>query len=166
VRTPRLISGLVAIVLLCPASLLAAGETEEAPVALVTRPAAVAPNLSATVQSSGEIAGMITSMVSSLLLIVVLIWLLAWLARKVHNAQAPVGGAMRLLGGLAVGQRERVVLIQVGERQLLLGVAPGRVEMLYALEEPLPVSGEGETAQQFSRHLAALIARTRREEPK
>ena len=46
-----------------------------------------------------------------------------------------------VVSSLAVGQRERVVVIQVGGRQLMLGVAPGRVEKLHELDEPLGPAG-------------------------
>jgi flagellar protein FliO/FliZ len=46
--------------------------------------------------------------------------------------------ALRVVAQLQVGQRERVVVLQVGERQIMVGVAPGRVEMLHLLDEPLP----------------------------
>jgi flagellar protein FliO/FliZ len=37
------------------------------------------------------------------------------------------------LGGASVGARERVVLVEVENTRLLLGVAPGQVRTLYAL---------------------------------
>ena len=41
---------------------------------------------------------------------------------------------MRVVSALSVGMREKVVLVQVGEEQLLLGVAPGRVNVLHQFE--------------------------------
>lgn len=46
--------------------------------------------------------------------------------------------AFRVVATLPVGQRERVVVVQVGDRQVMLGVAPGRVDMVHELAEPLP----------------------------
>ena len=37
---------------------------------------------------------------------------------------------MQIRGVLSLGGRDRVVVVQVGERQLLLGVSPGRVVRL------------------------------------
>jgi flagellar protein FliO/FliZ len=44
---------------------------------------------------------------------------------------------MKVLGGLSVGQRERLVLVQVGDKQILVGVAPGSVQHVMAFDEPL-----------------------------
>jgi flagellar protein FliO/FliZ len=46
-------------------------------------------------------------------------------------------GVFRVIASLQVGQRERVVVVQVGDRQVLLGVAPGRVGLIQELAEPL-----------------------------
>jgi flagellar protein FliO/FliZ len=62
---------------------------------------------------------------------------LAWLAKRVNRLQSSSDGSLQVLGGLSMGARERVVLVQVGSTQLLLGVAPGRINMLHQLEQPL-----------------------------
>lgn len=41
---------------------------------------------------------------------------------------------MRLMGGLSLGGREKLLVVEVGEIQLVLGVAPGRVQTLHVLE--------------------------------
>jgi flagellar protein FliO/FliZ len=69
-------------------------------------------------------------------LVIVLLAMLSlmWLLRRVGRFQSSAGGALKTLGGLSLGARERVVLIQVGDAHLLLGVAPGRVETLYVMD--------------------------------
>jgi flagellar protein FliO/FliZ len=47
---------------------------------------------------------------------------------------------MKVVAALSVGPRERVVLVDVGGQQLLLGVAPGRVNMLHRFEQPVIAS--------------------------
>jgi len=68
-----------------------------------------------------------------------------WFVRY-GGAQGVAGGSLRVVASLAVGQRERAVVVQVGDRQLLLGVAPGRVELLHELGAPLPVERHDKTA--------------------
>jgi len=68
-----------------------------------------------------------------LLLILLLIFGGAWLFRRF--GQLPLGGRglVTILGGAAVGPRERVVLVEVENTRLLLGVAPGQVRTLHLL---------------------------------
>ncbi len=86
---------------------------------------------------------------------------IAWLLKRSGRFQMAAGGGLRVLGGLSMGTRERVVLLQVGETQLLLGVAPGRVQTLHVLEQPLdtgkPVTGAG-----FSEQLGRLLKKEQR----
>ena len=59
-----------------------------------------------------------------------------WLPR-LQGARQSGSGGLRVLDTLAVGQRERVVLMQVGKRQLLLGVTASQVSTLHLLDEPI-----------------------------
>ena len=71
--------------------------------------------------------------VGGLLLILLLILGGAWLFKR--YASLPLGGRglVKILGGVSVGTRERVVLIEVDDTRLLLGVAPGQVRTLHCL---------------------------------
>jgi flagellar protein FliO/FliZ len=73
----------------------------------------------------------------ALLLVLGAIFLLAWLVRRVRGFGSRVGNALDVLANVPLGQKERAVLLKVGTTQILLGVAPGRVNALYVLPEPL-----------------------------
>lgn len=69
-------------------------------------------------------------------LIVVLgvFFLCIWGIRKFSGFTAGGADKMRVVGGLSLGMREKVVLLQVGKKQLVLGVTPGRIQTLHVLE--------------------------------
>jgi len=69
-----------------------------------------------------------------LVLVLALIFLCLWGLKKLNRWTSPAGGQMRLLGGVSLGGREKLLLVEVGEIQLILGVAPGRVPTLHVLE--------------------------------
>lgn len=69
-----------------------------------------------------------------LILVLAAIGLSAWLARKLGRFSSPVGGQMKILGGLSLGGREKVIILQVGAKQLILGITPGSVRTLDVLE--------------------------------
>lgn len=62
---------------------------------------------------------------------------MAWLIRRLGSIQQIGQGALKVVGGLSVGQRERVVLLQVGETQILVGLAPGQIRTLHVLDKPV-----------------------------
>jgi flagellar protein FliO/FliZ len=71
----------------------------------------------------------------SLLLVLAAVFAAAWLVRRLRSGSAATRGAMEVLADLPLGTKERAVLIRVGQQQLLLGVAPGRVNTLHAFPE-------------------------------
>ena len=60
----------------------------------------------------------------------------AWLLRRFSPGQTGAGGAVKVVGGVALGPKERLVLVEIGEPWLVLGVAPGRVNALHTLAKP------------------------------
>jgi flagellar protein FliO/FliZ len=93
-----------------------------------------------------------------LLLVLGLIIAIAWVLKRSGRLQMAAGGGLRILGGLSMGTRERVVLLQVGDTQLLVGVAPGRVQTLHVLNEPLEsVHGAASVVPGFADQLGRLL---------
>ncbi|MDP2828825.1 MAG: flagellar biosynthetic protein FliO [Sulfuricellaceae bacterium] len=59
--------------------------------------------------------------------------LVAWLLKRLAPGHVSAGGALKLVGGIAVGPKERVVVVEIGDTWLVLGVAPGQVTALHQL---------------------------------
>jgi flagellar protein FliO/FliZ len=93
-------------------------------------------------QGPGMNAAYLGQMAVALILVVFAILALAFVLRRTGGIQARLGYEMRILGGLSVGGRERVALIQVGETQILLGIAPGRVQTLHVLTPEQRLQGK------------------------
>ncbi|MBE0493854.1 MAG: flagellar biosynthetic protein FliO [Thiomicrospira sp.] len=75
----------------------------------------------------------------SLLLVLAIIFVGAWLVRRYGRFSAVADGQLRVLGMLSVGQKERIMLLQVGRQQLLVGVTSSRITTLHTLDEPIDV---------------------------
>ncbi len=70
---------------------------------------------------------------------------------------------MQVVGGLSLGMREKLVLVQVGKKQLLLAVTPGKVDNLLVLEgeEQLHQKKQGDHEKSdFSGKLKQIMAGT------
>jgi len=78
----------------------------------------------------------------TLALVVVLaaVFAFAWIVRRMRGLGRRVGNAIDVLADVPLGQKERAVLLKVGPTQILIGVAPGRVNTLHVLTEPLELS--------------------------
>ncbi len=134
---------LLSLFFIGPCAAAAEGEAAAAPQA--TLPAAVG-------------AGDVFQVFLALLLVVGLIVLSAWLLRRFSGAAMGRNGALRMLAGISVGQRERVVLVQAGEVQLLLGVAPGEVRTLHVFDKPVLLdTNSGQGAERFAERLMSAM---------
>ncbi|MDE2342851.1 MAG: flagellar biosynthetic protein FliO [Betaproteobacteria bacterium] len=75
----------------------------------------------------------IFQVVFSLLLVLGVVALVAWLLKRVQLPQQGVGRQLKVVSSIAVGQRERVVLVEIQDTWLVLGVAAGQVRTLHTL---------------------------------
>ncbi|MBX9407540.1 flagellar biosynthetic protein FliO [Pseudomonas baetica] len=137
-----------------PLSVLAAE-----PAASNTVPAATAPMV-----NSG-VAGQLTQLVLGLLVVLGLIFVLAWLLRRVQQAgPAGKGQVIELIGSRALGPRDRLMLVQVGNEQILLGLSPGTITALHVLKEPVDVPSTAEKATpEFAQHLLKMLGKDQKD---
>jgi len=98
-------------------------------------------------------------MVAVLTGVVLLILILGWLIKRVGNFPSAGKGMVRIVGGVSLGPREKAVVIEAGDKRLLVGVAPGRVQTLCLLDnsvtEDVPVDFDSES--EFSNQLDAQL---------
>ncbi|TVP81626.1 MAG: flagellar biosynthetic protein FliO [Thioalkalivibrio sp.] len=109
-------------------------------------------------------AAYLAQMLVGLVLVVAAILVLAFFMRRVGGMQSRLGSEFRVLGGISLGSRERMLLVQVGGKQLVVGVAPGRVQTLHVLDEPIrteaPVRGvDAQGESPFARRLRSALQR-------
>lgn len=76
----------------------------------------------------------VLNMLFGLALVIGVILAMAWLVRRMGGFQMAGTQQIRLLGGMSLGPREKVVLIQVENKRLILGVAQGQVNTLHVLD--------------------------------
>jgi flagellar protein FliO/FliZ len=55
-----------------------------------------------------------------------------WFMKRFSIGPA-AAGTLKVVAGTSVGQRERVVVVEIGETWMVLGVAPGRVNALHTM---------------------------------
>ena len=84
-------------------------------------------------------AGGLLSVTLALLAVLAAIFALAWFTRRVRTFGNRAAGSLEVLANLPLGPKERAVLLRVGAAQILLGVAPGRVNTLHVLEQPIEI---------------------------
>ncbi|MGY5327716.1 flagellar biosynthetic protein FliO [Pseudomonas protegens] len=131
--------------------------------ALAAEPAATAA-VAAAGPVTGSVSGQLTQLVLGLLLVIGVIFFLAWLLRRVQQAgPAGKGQVIELIGSRALGPRDRLVLVQVGNEQILLGLTPGTITPLHVLKEPVQVPNAEQATPEFAQRLMELLGKDQKD---
>ena len=93
----------------------------------------------------------------SLLLIVGAIMALAWLLNRLQGGRSHNGGLINVVASHALGAKERLLVVDVGGRQLVVGVTASQISTLHVLDEPLDVGVSSVERVNFSERLKNVI---------
>lgn len=93
-----------------------------------------------------------------LLLVVALIVVVAWLMRRFQPGLVAGAASLRVISTMAVGPREKLLLLDVQGQHLLLGVTTQQISTLHRFEEPLALPERSGTADFGARLRQALGA--------
>ena len=93
----------------------------------------VAPAVSPSSLFTGDY---LLQVVGSFVVVILLLVAVLVVLKRFNGVSTSMGGDLRVVSSVGVGQRERAVLLQVGEQQVLLGVGPGNVRTLHIFDEP------------------------------
>ena len=77
-------------------------------------------------------AGSMLQFAFGLMVVLGLIVAAGWFMKRFQVGPS-AAGTVKVIAGASVGQRERVVVVEVGDNWLVLGVAPGRVNALHTM---------------------------------
>lgn len=98
----------------------------------------------------------LAKLAAALLIVLTVFWVFAKVMRHAHGLSANAHSALKVVGSLSLGQRERVVVIQAGDEQIVLGVTASQINMLHVLPEPLQVNSTAGSTSFKERMNAAL----------
>lgn len=108
-------------------------------------------------QGAGMAADYLGRLVGGLVVVIGLILVLAWILRRLPGAPGPGRHVIEVLAVRPVGTRERLLLVQVGEEQILLGLTPTGIRHLHTLQERVVIPPTQPPAGDF----ASLLRRVR-----
>lgn len=107
----------------------------------------------------GIAGGDIATVVLGLAFVLLLIFGSAWLIKRLGAVPSAASGAIKIVAVLPVGSRERITLVEVGGKQLLLGVTPTQITTLHTFDEPVADAANPENSSEFAQKLHQLMSR-------
>jgi flagellar protein FliO/FliZ len=104
-----------------------------APASSVTAPVNTPKPAAQKVSSASQLA----SLLGGLTLIILLIYGLSWFVKRFAQGGFMQNPSMKVVSTLPMGTRERLMLVDVGGKQLLLGVTATQINTLHVFDEPV-----------------------------
>ena len=103
-------------------------------------------------------ASQLASVIGGLAIIVVLIYGLSWFVKRFAQGGFMQNPGMKIISSMPLGTRERLMLVDVGGKQLLLGVTAAQINTLHVFDEPVIVDEKSQPmASEFSQKLMAIL---------
>ena len=114
--------------------------------AMALAPATALAQSAAVPETPGIPGGAMLQMLLGLALIIGLLFLGAYLLRRLNGGKSFGNtGPMRIVGGLMISPRERIVLLEVNETWVIVGIVPGQIKTLHTLPKgEIPSDRDGE----------------------
>lgn len=94
----------------------------------------------------GASAGSFFQVLIGLIAVLALMAAIAWTLKRLNLAKITGNAPVKIIGGVSVGNRERVVVVEVADQWIVVGVAAGQVNALSTLPRPEtmpPIMPEG-----------------------
>lgn len=104
--------------------------------------------------STGDSLGKVTL---ALMFVLAVIYGLAWLVKRQQGIKGITGLPMRTLAVMPLGHKEKLILVEIGKKQILLGMTPSNINCLTEFDEPV-LQVTDKTKQDFASKLKAMIA--------
>jgi flagellar protein FliO/FliZ len=82
--------------------------------------------------------------------VVALIPVALWALKRLQSGGAGTGRVVTLVGGLTLGPRERIAIVETEGRRWMLGVTGQSISLLAELERPDPASPDAQAAPRSS----------------
>lgn len=112
-------------------------------------------------------SGNLLQVALSLLVVIALIFVIAWFAKRLGGLNGMNTGLMSVKASLPLSPKEKLMVVQIGDEQVVVGVAPGFVGHIKTLDKPL--LGETSTVPSlqatgsFSNTLQTLLNRQQKQ---
>lgn len=118
----------------------------------------ISSDIFAGTQSSAVLsANEMIKLLSGLLLVLFVILLLSWLVKRFNVVQLSSSKGFTTIASMTLGSKERMMLIKVGTRYLLVGIGSSSVTTLHDFGEQLPNGFEGENKPSFPELLKSAL---------
>ncbi len=108
--------------------------------------------------SPGVDSGAWVNAILGLIAVVSLIFLVAWFVKRFTGFAVSNQQQMRIVSAIPVGTRERIALVEIADKQILVGITQHNINLLHSFEEPV-VNKNDKTGPDFASRLQSILSK-------
>lgn len=99
------------------------------------------------------------SLVTSLIFVIGAILFVGWLYSRMRGVNLSASKVINVLAAQPLGPKEKIVVVQIGSKQIAVGMTPSSMQTLHVFDEPVVAQREGPPAASFSVRLRNAMGR-------
>ena len=94
---------------------------------------------------------------ASLILVIAAIVVVGWLYARLQGTSGGTSKVISILASQSLGSKEKIVLVEVGNKQIVVGMTAANLQTLHVFDEPVVTTSEQVTNSAFAERLVAAI---------
>ncbi|WP_207387368.1 flagellar biosynthetic protein FliO [Legionella rowbothamii] len=106
--------------------------------------------------TQNELVRLVLGLFSVLLVIMVL----SWVVKRLQGAHLGASKGFQSVASMILGPKEKIMLLKVGTRYLLLGSGSGHITLLYDFGEELPPGFDAPNKPSFAELLKSAVVKS------
>jgi flagellar protein FliO/FliZ len=97
----------------------------------------------------------------ALAVVVALIYAIAWFIKRKQGVHGISNIPMKTLGVLPMGVKEKIILVEIGGKQILLGMTASNINTLATFDEPI-IEEKSQSVGSFSQKLKDILSQQKK----
>ncbi len=98
-------------------------------------------------------------LITGLLVVLLIIVCLSWIVKRLNIVKLSTSKGFQSIASMTLGAKEKIILLKVGDRYLLIGVGASTVSTLHDFGEQLPLGFDAENKTTFAELLKSAVGK-------
>ena len=102
-------------------------------------------------------AGSLMQVFSGLAIVIFIIFMLSVVLKKLNMVPGSSNKLIKIVSGVSINNKDRILLVQVGDEQILVSACPGHISKLHKMKTPVEVDSDASIENSPSAKFSSLL---------
>lgn len=94
---------------------------------------------------------------ASLLLVITAIFIVGWFYARMQGIRGGRSNVFNIVASQSMGAKERIILVEVGEKQIVVGITAASMQALHVFDQPVEVANAQPGKSEFAERLSSVF---------